>query len=94
MATNINNKIVCNESHANLDSYYGPYNTVEDAFNALADTIVNGIRAVKLSNMIGNNYNGLNFGYEDEYPRKWVYDNYTPEGITTNNVNSFVQENK
>ena len=28
-----------------------------------ADTVINGIRAAKLSNMIGNNYNGLIFGY-------------------------------
>ncbi len=59
-----------------------------------ADTVINGIRAAKLSNMIGNNYNGLIFGYEDEYPRNWIYDNYTPEGITTNNVNQYIQENK
>lgn len=47
MATNINNKLVCNEPHANLDSYYGPYNSVHEAFVALADTTVNGVNYTK-----------------------------------------------
>ena len=47
MATNINNKLVCNEPHANLDSYYGPYDSVDAAFNALADTTVNGVNYTK-----------------------------------------------
>ena len=47
MATNINNTLVCNEPHANLDSYYGPYVSVEAAFNALADTTVNGVNYTK-----------------------------------------------
>ena len=47
MATNINNRLVCNEPHASLDSYYGPYNSVHEAFTALADTIVNGINYTK-----------------------------------------------
>ena len=47
MATNINNKLVCNEPHANLDSYYGPYDSVHDAYLALADTTVNGVNYTK-----------------------------------------------
>ena len=47
MATNINNKIVCNEPHANLDSYYGPYNSVQDALQTLNSTTVNGVNYVK-----------------------------------------------
>lgn len=47
MATNINNKLVCNEPHASLDSYYGPYESVHDAFVALADTTVNGVNYSK-----------------------------------------------
>ena len=47
MATNINNRLVCNEPHANLDSYYGPYDSVDAAFNALADTTVNGVNYTK-----------------------------------------------
>lgn len=47
MATNINNKLVCNEPHANLDSYYGPYNSVHEAFMALDDTTVNGVNYTK-----------------------------------------------
>lgn len=47
MATNINNKLVCNEPHANLDSYYGPYSSVHEAFVALADTTVNGVNYTK-----------------------------------------------
>ena len=47
MATNINNRLVCNEPHANLDSYYGPYNSVDAAFNALASTTVNGVTYAK-----------------------------------------------
>ena len=47
MATNINNKIVCNEPHANLDSYYGPYDSVQDALQTLNSTTVNGVNYVK-----------------------------------------------
>ena len=47
MATNINNKLVCNEPHANLDSYYGPYNSVDEAYSALSDTTVNGVTYTK-----------------------------------------------
>lgn len=47
MATNINNRLVCNEPHANLDSYYGPYDSVDAAFNALASTTVNGVTYTK-----------------------------------------------
>lgn len=49
MATNINNKLVCNEPHANLDSYYGPYNDVNEAYSALSDTTVNGVTYTKKS---------------------------------------------
>jgi hypothetical protein len=47
MSTNINNRLVCNEPHANLDSYYGPYDSVDAAFNALASTTVNGVTYAK-----------------------------------------------
>lgn len=47
MATNINNKIVCNEPHANLDSYYGPYDSVEQALQTLNTETVNGVKYTK-----------------------------------------------
>lgn len=45
--TSINNIIACNEPHANLDSYYGPYVSVQAALNALQTVTVSGVNYVK-----------------------------------------------
>lgn len=42
MSTTINNTIACNEPHASLDSYYGPYNSVKEACDALTTVTVLG----------------------------------------------------
>lgn len=47
MNTTINNRIECNEPHANLDSYYGPYDSVEKALEALKDEVINGVTYTK-----------------------------------------------
>jgi len=48
MNTTINNRIECNEPHANLDSYYGPYKTVKEALKALPEEeTVNGVTYTK-----------------------------------------------
>lgn len=43
MFTTINNRIICNEVHANLDKYYGPYNSVEQALQTLGSETINGV---------------------------------------------------
>ena len=43
MSTTINNRIICNEVHANLDEYYGPYNSVEQALQTLGSETINGV---------------------------------------------------
>lgn len=47
MATSINNTIECNQPHANLDSYYGPYESVNEALQTLNSTTVNGVDYTK-----------------------------------------------
>lgn len=48
MNTTINNRIECNEPHANLDSYYGPYEDVKAALEALPEEeTVNGVTYTK-----------------------------------------------
>lgn len=47
MATSINNTIECNQPHANLDSYYGPYESVNEALQALNSTTINGVDYTK-----------------------------------------------
>jgi len=43
MSTTINNTIICNEAHASLDSYYGPYKSLREALETLTSTKVNGV---------------------------------------------------
>lgn len=43
MSTSINNTIVCNEPHANLDVYYGPYDNIDAALEALSDVTIAGV---------------------------------------------------
>ena len=43
MSTSINNTIACNEPHASLDVYYGPYNSVAAALEALKDITIAGV---------------------------------------------------
>lgn len=45
--TYINNIIECNEPHASLDSYYGPYKTVREALETLDSATVNGVNYTK-----------------------------------------------
>jgi hypothetical protein len=59
-----------------------------------SNTIFNAVRTVKLSNVYGTNYNGIDTGYEEANLRNWIFGNYTPEGVLTSNANSYVQENK
>lgn len=59
MSTTINNTIICNEAHASLDSYYGPYKSLREALETLTSTKVNGVdynkRSVGLTVGILNN---------------------------------------
>lgn len=59
MPTSINNIITCNEPHANLDSYYGPYKSVSEALQLLNSTVVNGVIYTK-------RYIGLTVGIETD----------------------------
>lgn len=43
MPTSINNTIACNEPHASLDVYYGPYDSVAAALEALKDVTIAGV---------------------------------------------------
>lgn len=79
MATNINNTLVCNEPHANLDSYYGPYESVEAAFNALADTTVNGVNYTK-------KYIGLTVGVWTNSSHNEIVEYWFKGGLTLNDL--------
>lgn len=47
MSTTINNRIICNQQHANLDEYYGPYNSVREALEALNTETIAGVTYTK-----------------------------------------------
>lgn len=79
MATNINNRLVCNEPHANLDSYYGPYNTVHAAYTALADTTVNGITYTK-------KYIGLTVGVWKDSSHTEITEYWFKGGLSESNL--------
>lgn len=88
MNTTINNRIECNEPHANLDSYYGPYADVEEALEALKDEEVNGViytkRHVGLTVGIGKEsiveywFDG---GTKDDNLKKKTTDGGLPGGV-------------
>ena len=79
MATNINNKLVCNEPHASLDSYYGPYNSVHDAYTALADTTVNGVNYTK-------KYIGLTVGVWKDSNKNEIIEYWFKGGLQEGNL--------
>lgn len=79
MATNINNRLVCNEPHANLDSYYGPYNNVHAAYTALADTTVNGITYTK-------KYIGLTVGVWKDSSHTEITEYWFKGGLSESNL--------
>ena len=47
MNTSINNIIICNEPHANLDGYYGPYSSIEEALETLNSETIAGVAYTK-----------------------------------------------
>ena len=60
-----------------------------------SNTIFNGVRIGKLSDVLGNNYNGLSLRYADTGDlRNWIAGNYTPSGVVTSNANSYVEKNE
>lgn len=74
MNTTINNRIECNEPHANLDFYYGPYETVEDALKALPEEeTVNGVTYTK-------RHVGLTVGIGVESIVEYWFDGGTKDG--------------
>ncbi len=89
MNTTINNKIACNEPHANLDSYYGPYESKAQALEALDTQTIAGVtytkRAIGLT--VGVTENGevveywFKSGTTDNDLVKKITDSSIPQGV-------------
>ena len=89
MNTSINNIIICNEPHANLDTYYGPYSSLQEALDTLNTETVAGVtstkRAVGLSVGILENGEVVEYwfkaGTADTDLVKKISDTSIPEGV-------------